>query len=124
MSRSTRRTILLISVALVFLCLAYTAGFGVYLWDELNQAGRTSEPQSVFWEVWEYIEQHFYGELPLPSERTYGAIHEALLLLNDPYTVFVEPQPRELERDEMRGAFGGIGVALWRDSESRLVLSP
>ncbi|MDY7075326.1 MAG: S41 family peptidase [Chloroflexota bacterium] len=124
MSSSTRRTLPLIGTILIFLCLAYTAGFGVYwLWDELEQSKRP-EPMDVFWEAWDYVEQYFYGELPSPQERTYGAIQAALLLLDDPYTVFVEPQPRELERDRMRGSFGGIGIALWRDAEGRLALSP
>ncbi len=126
MSRSTWRTILLINAILICLGLAYTAGFGVYrLWDETRAVGhKSSEPLGVFWEAWDHIEQYFYGESPSPSERTYGAIHEALLLLNDPYTVFVEPQPRELERDRMRGTFGGIGVTLWRNAEYQILLSP
>jgi carboxyl-terminal processing protease len=47
-----------------------------------------------------------------------------LVLLNDPYTIFVEPQPRELERDHMRGSFGGIGVDIWYNAEGQMVLSP
>ncbi|MCP4537471.1 MAG: S41 family peptidase [Chloroflexi bacterium] len=126
MSRSTRKNILLISIIFICLCLAYTTGFGAYwMWNKMGQAVHNSPgPQKVFWEVWNYVEEYFYGELPPPSGRTYGAIHEALLLLNDPYTVFVEPQPRELERDEMRGAFGGIGVTLWHNAEHQIVLSP
>jgi carboxyl-terminal processing protease len=92
------------------------------LWNELQP-----DPLGffgVFWEAWDAVEQYFYGALPSPTERTYGAIHTALLLLNDPYTVFIEPQPRELERDRMRGTFGGVGVTLWRNAEGQIVLSP
>ncbi len=124
MYNSTQRIPRLIAGLLVCLCLAYTAGFGVYrLWDELEQVDQP-ERLGVFWEAWDQVEQYFYGELPAPRERTYGAIHETLALLSDPYTVFVEPQPRELERDRMRGYFGGIGVTLWRDAEGRMLLSP
>jgi len=70
------------------------------------------------------VDEYFYGEIPSPQERTYGAIREALALLNDPYTVFVEPQPHKLEQDWMGGSFGGIGVTLWRNSEGQIVLSP
>lgn len=124
---STQRTPLLLLgglLIIVCLCLSYTAGFGVYrLWDELEQTGQP-RPLGVFWEAWERIEHYFYGELPSPRERTYGAIRGTLALLNDPYTIFVEPQPRELERDHMRGFYGGIGVALQRDEEGQTVLSP
>jgi len=119
-----RRAVLLISVVFVSICLTFAAGFGAFLWDVNSIGGGPSGPLAVFWEAWDRIEEHFYGALPSPRERTYGAIREALLLLNDPYTVFVEPQPRELERDRMRGAYGGIGISVWRDTGNRMVLSP
>ena len=105
--------------------MAYVAGFGGYqVWTTFKQQSGSAEPMDVFWEVWENVEEHFYGKVPPPTERTYGAIRESLLLLDDPYTVFVEPQPRELERDTMRGAFGGIGVTLWRNADGQMILSP
>jgi carboxyl-terminal processing protease len=125
MSSPTHRTILLISVLAACLCMAYVAGFGGYqVWDTFKQQPDPAEPVEVFWEVWERVEEHFYGKVPSPTERTYGAIRESLLLLDDPYTVFVEPQPRELERDTMRGTFGGIGVILWRNADGQIILSP
>ncbi len=124
MHSSNRRIFQLIFGLLICLCLAYTAGFGVYrLWDEIERVGQP-EPLGVFWEAWDRIEQTFYGELPSPRERTYGAVRGALALLGDSYTVFVEPQPSELDRDRMRGTFGGIGVTLRRDVEGRMLLSP
>ncbi len=124
MSSSIQRTLQFVIALLLCFCLAFTAGFGVYrLWDKLKPV-ICPKPPGVFWEAWDRVEQHFYGQLPSPRERTYGAIHETLRLLDDPYTIFVEPQPRELERDQMRGSFGGIGVTLWRDAEGRMVLSP
>ena len=124
MSSFRQRTFPLAFGALACLFLAFTAGFGAYrVWDELQPASQP-ETLGVFWEAWDRVEEHFYGEVPSPRERTYGAIHATLVLLDDPYTVFVEPQPRELERDRMRGAFGGIGVTLWRDAAGEMALSP
>ncbi|HUV88699.1 MAG TPA: S41 family peptidase [Anaerolineae bacterium] len=124
MSSSTRRTISLAAALVACLCLAYVAGFGAFrVWHALQPSGQP-EVLGVFWEAWDLLERHFYGELPSPQARTYGAIHAALALLNDPYTVFVEPQPRELERDRLRGTFGGIGATLWRNAEGRVVLFP
>jgi len=124
MSSSTQRAVLLIGLLSACLCLVYIAGFGAYrVWDALER-DRQPTALAVFWEAWDAVEEYFYGELPTPRERTYGAIGEALRLLNDPYTVFVEPRPRELERDRMRGAFGGIGVTLWRDLQGQVLLSP
>src|SRR5690606_7524237 len=50
------------------------------------------------------------GDKPNSTERTYGAIRGMVESFDDPYTYFVEPQPRELERDELAGRFGGIGA--------------
>lgn len=121
---STRRILLLIGGLFACICLAYAAGFSAYrLWDKLEQS-RHPQPFGVLWEAWERVEKYFYGEIPSPRERTYGAIRGALALLDDPYTVFVAPQPRELERDQMRGSYGGVGVALRRNTEGQVLLSP
>ena len=123
-SHTTRRKFWLLGFYLTYLVIAYVAGFGVYkLWNETNQIN-DPKPLSLFWEAWDLVEQNFYSEIPSPRKRTYGAIHSVLALLDDPYTVFVEPQPRELERDRMRGTFGGIGVTLRKDTEDRLRLFP
>ncbi len=116
------RRLRLIGGLLICLCLAYTAGIGAYqVYDKL-----TREPDSirVFWQAWDRIEKHFYGEIPSARERTYGAVRGSLTQLGDPYTVFVEPHEHELERDQMRGSYGGIGVSLWRDMEGQVLLSP
>ena len=65
--------------------------------------------------VWQLLERDFYGPAPDPTQRTYRAIQGLVAAYNDPYTVFVEPQPRELERDQLEGSFGGIGA--WIDQE-------
>ncbi|MBN1814532.1 MAG: S41 family peptidase [Anaerolineae bacterium] len=128
---NSRRGFQLVGCLALGLCLAvvYAAGFGAYqLWERqqnLQQSHNNPQEQfGVFWEAWRVMEQDFFGELPSAQDRTYGAIRELLVLLGDPYTIFVEPQPRELERDHMRGSFGGIGVDIWYDAEGRVVLSP
>jgi carboxyl-terminal processing protease len=122
MSSSIQRTVLLLGALFVCLCLSFAAGLAVSL--QLNADRNPAHGFDVFWEAWGHVDEHFYGDLPTDSKRTYGAIQETLRLLDDPYTVFIEPQPRELERDRMRGIFGGIGTTVWRDSEGQIVLSP
>jgi carboxyl-terminal processing protease len=83
-----------------------------------------NRPLPVFWEAWDLVAEGFYGEIPPARERTYGAIRGMLSLLEDPYTIFLEPQPSNLERDRLAGAYGGIGVDLWRNLDGEVVLSP
>ncbi|MCX7683134.1 MAG: S41 family peptidase [Anaerolineae bacterium] len=103
------------------------AGFGVCLvfWGERSRAEDVqNNPFVVFWEAWKHVEQNFYGPLPSPRERTYGAIRETLSTLGDPYTVFIEPQARAQEIVHLRGSYGDIGVTLWRREDGALLLYP
>lgn len=65
---------------------------------------------AVFWEAWRLLERDFYGNKPTATQRNYGAIRGMVESFDDPYTFFVEPQPRQLERDELAGKYGGIGA--------------
>lgn len=70
------------------------------------------------------MKDKFYGELPQDQEATYGAIRGSLATLEDPYTIFVEPQPRALEKADLEGQFGGIGAFVFRDDAGRVLLDP
>ena len=75
-------------------------------------------------EVWSHVRAAFVGTVPSDTVRNYGEIRGALATLNDRWTVFVEPQPRAIERDHMRGQFGGIGVNITLDAQGRIVMDP
>lgn len=77
----------------------------------------------VFWEAWHLLERDFYGQKPDAPKRVYGALHGLADSFQDPYTVFVEPQPREIEADRLRGSFGGIGATL-EQTAAGFVLQP
>lgn len=83
-----------------------------------------NNPHALLDEAWGYVQQHFVGTVPSDTVREYGAIRGALATLNDPYTVFSEPLPRSIERDHMRGEFGGIGVQLALNEKGQIVLRP
>ncbi|NJN82706.1 MAG: hypothetical protein HC802_10825 [Caldilineaceae bacterium] len=76
------------------------------------EAGESAEPtdQGVYSEVWQILERDFYGEKPDTEARTYGAVRGLAESFQDPYTFFVEPEPREREREQLSGRFGGIGA--------------
>jgi len=95
-------------------------------------APSTSSPVSpqmagfeVFWEVQDLLAKNFIGALPSAQKMTYAAIRGVLAELKDPHTVFIEPPQRQLEKDEHRGRFGGIGVWLYqRETDHQIVLTP
>jgi len=67
---------------------------------------------AVYWEVTRILEKDFYGLKPTDRERIYASIRGLVESFEDPYTTFVEPQPRQRELDMLRGRFGGIGSYL------------
>lgn len=73
---------------------------------------------SLYNEAWNLIEENFLGAMPTPRDVTYGAIRGSLATLNDPYTVFIEPAAREVERERLQGTFGGIGAYISRSEET------
>ena len=125
MLEDDKRRLLLGATIGVLLALSYGAGFGVYALRERVQAARDprAPEMAVFWEAWDHVEERFFGELPAARERTYGAIRGALSLL-DAHTRFVEPVTRSLERDQLRGAHGGIGARLVQNDVGDFLLEP
>lgn len=117
-----------LSYAVLSLLLIFLISFAVgMLADRLyreHQEHLRQRPLALFWEAWDILDEAFFGELPSDRQRTYGAIRGSLALLNDPYTIFLEPQPGAVERDRLAGAYGGIGVDLWRDAAGQVILSP
>ncbi len=111
--------------ALFLFCLAasFFAGLVTSPYVEAYVAGRTM-PLRPFGEVWVYLEQEFYGELPPPEERARGAIRGMLELTGDPYTILLDPAPAQAESVRLSGREGNIGVSLWETREGDLALDP
>lgn len=119
------------------LILVFTAGFGTH-WLVSQPAdaaliGGDPQPSAVddetngfgvFWEAWNILERDFYGEGPTDQRRTYGAIKGLTQEYNDPYTYFIEPQPRQREKEELSGEFGGIGAWIYEGEDGAIRLNP
>lgn len=103
------------------------AGAGYALRDYVvndTPTEQEAEQFSLYWEVWHRVEEQFYNGVPQDSTATYGAIRGALATLNDPYTIFIEPEPASQEKAQLEGQFGGIGAFVHRDEDGRVILEP
>jgi carboxyl-terminal processing protease len=93
-----------------------------------SPAGRTptaADPAfNVLWNVQALLNKEFLGDQPTAQAQAYGAAHGLVESFKDPYTVFVEPAPRRLERDDLAGHFGGIGAGMSRNAAGDLVITP
>jgi carboxyl-terminal processing protease len=120
------RNVLLVLLIIVMVLSAFVAG---YFMRDFAATRDTSvyaqEDFEVFWEAWERIEESFLGDLPDGRQRTYAAIRGSMQVLDDPYTVFVEPIAREHEREQLQGRFGGIGAYVRRPEDGGpIILEP
>ena len=72
----------------------------------------------IFWEAMELVEEDFYGELPSPNERSYGAIRGVLETLDDKNTGFLAPDEATSFMESIEGSFEGIGAMVeWAEDE-------
>ncbi len=137
------RTLFKIMIAAMFILatisVSYLAGFGTASY--LHSSGLVSRVASrwfaqntpdadveeyfgVFWEAWNFLENDFFGELPDAQQMTYAAIRGVIGTLNDPHTSFVEPQPRQREREDLQGSFGGVGAWVRVKEDGSIFLTP
>ncbi len=68
------------------------------------------EEFQLFWEAWDLVQRHYYGELPSLQEITYAAIRGVLDTLDDRYTAFIEPSVAAILEEDATGEFEGIGA--------------
>ncbi len=124
--RSKIQSWTLVFIGFLIISGTFGAGFAsaTVIQRRLNPRGTEPETFNLFWEVWGLVEQDFYGDLPSGTELTYDSIRGSLTALNDPYSIFVEPQTREMERDDFRGSYGGIGAYVSKNEDGEFVLDP
>lgn len=103
------------------------AGVGYFMRDAIvndQPTAQAADNFALYWEAWNRVQEQFYGQIPGPTITTYGAIKGSLATLDDPYTVFIEPEPAAHEKAQLEGQFGGIGAYVQADEEGRIILNP
>ncbi|MFC1700581.1 S41 family peptidase [Patescibacteria group bacterium] len=66
---------------------------------------------SLFWDTWNVIEQKYVDRYDLDYQKmVYGSISGLVNSLDDPYSIFMEPQQSKRFLDDIGGSFGGIGA--------------
>ncbi|GAB4441212.1 MAG: S41 family peptidase [Anaerolineae bacterium] len=112
-------------VALVIFSAGALLGFGARELMVDDQPDPAAEQNlSLYWEVWNRVNEQFYGGIPADANTTYGAIRGSLSTLNDPYTIFLEPEPAAKEKAQLEGQFGGIGAFVQQNEAGEIVLNP
>lgn len=79
---------------------------------------------NLFWQVWDILEKKFVNQ-PLDYQKMlYGAIKGLVSSLDDPYTVFMEPEASKKFQEEIEGSFEGIGAEIGIKNNKLTIIAP
>lgn len=80
---------------------------------------------SVFWEAWNQLENNFLENSKLDiQEQVYGATRGLVSSLEDPYTVFMDPEASVEFEESMSGEFEGIGAEIGFKENQIVIVTP
>jgi carboxyl-terminal processing protease len=80
---------------------------------------------SLFWDVWQRLHRSFIDRASIdPQKMVWGAISGMVDSLGDPYTTYLTPQDNKDFKDNLEGAFEGIGAQLGMKDNRVMVIAP
>ncbi|MCB9809225.1 S41 family peptidase [Candidatus Nomurabacteria bacterium] len=87
-----------------------------------DSAGVQESDLNIFWETWNILSEKypFDDQEPSTAERVYGATAGMVDSFHDPHTIFLNPEEAELFKQDVNGAFGGVGMEI--DTRDGLVI--
>ncbi|MCM2339168.1 MAG: S41 family peptidase [Burkholderiales bacterium] len=120
------------------LLVAIFFGLGTYLGysrrPEINKvvnilnketAVKTEADFSIFWKAWNNINEKYPNASKITDQdKIYGAISGLTNSLNDPYSVFFNPDEAKMFEDDIQGNFGGVGMEIGMKDKILTVISP
>lgn len=78
-----------------------------------------------FWKVWNTLNEKYpYVSKITDQERVYGAIGGLVNSLNDPYSVYFNPEETKSFEEEISGNFDGIGMEIGIKDKVLTVIAP
>jgi carboxyl-terminal processing protease len=90
-----------------------------YFIGYLHRASSNGKPGGypLLEEAQSLLVENYFGEIPDQLDLQRGMIHGMVSRLGDQFTILVEPAANELQSDDLKGRFGGIGAHLTKDDD-------
>jgi len=90
-----------------------------------KDAGPRTIDFSMFWEVWDKLHADYLDGSKLDNAKmVYGAIEGMTAAIGDPYTVFLPPGDNKRAKEDLNGAFEGVGIQLGYVDKQLAVMAP
>ncbi|MEA3272051.1 MAG: S41 family peptidase [Patescibacteria group bacterium] len=139
--KSLLRKSLLVYLAVVFLTLTFVGGYSFGQIVGVNsvldrEAGQVTNKEiipehlskdidfSLFWEVWDLVKRKHLKQPVNEAKLAYGAMAGIVAALEDPYSVFFEPEISKKFLDDMAGTFSGIGAEIEIKNSQLIIVAP
>jgi len=80
---------------------------------------------SLYWDVWQSVKEKFYQQNNInDKDLFYGSLKGMVRALNDPYTVFFNPDEAAEFNKELKGRFEGIGAEIGIKHDRLTIIAP
>lgn len=77
----------------------------------------------LFWDTWDLVSREYIDKKALdPQKLFFGAISGMVAAVGDPYTFFLPPEQQKSSKEELNGAFEGVGIQLGFNKDKRLLV--
>lgn len=98
---------------------------GIVKIDRKIPADKQDVDFALFWEVWDRLEENYLNKEDInPAQMVFGAIQGMVASLDDPYTVFLKPPENKEVKEDLNGAFEGVGIQLGYKDDQLAVIAP
>ena len=98
---------------------------GIFKIDRKVPAGKEDIDFNLFWNVWDRLEKNYLNKEDVdPAQMVFGAIQGMVASLGDPYTVFLKPTENKEVKEDLNGAFEGVGIQLGYKDDQLAVIAP
>lgn len=77
-----------------------------------------------FWDVWEYVKENYVQSDLTDTQLFYGALEGLVSSLDDPYSVFFDPEITNEFEQELSGSFEGIGAEIGIRDNQLTIIAP
>ncbi|MBU0612629.1 S41 family peptidase [Patescibacteria group bacterium] len=78
----------------------------------------------IFWETWRTIQNKYYDRPVSEKDLFYGALVGMSASVQDPYTVFFDPEISQDFNEQISGTFEGIGIEIGIKDDQLVVIAP
>ena len=108
----------------IFLALFFTLlGYFFHSYIQMKQVPQKND-LSLFWSVWEKMEEKYPFEEPKDEDKIYAAISGLVSSYDDDYSVFFEPDDSKFFKETIVGEFGGAGMEIAVRNGALTIIAP